>query len=437
MQGTEKQKLAMVHLTDTIHKVVVYGGAAGGGKSFLGCFWLIIMCKAYPQTRWFIGREELKRIRQSTLITFQKVASLVKVNDDYTTNFQDNYIQFSNGSRIDLLDLQYQPRDPLYERFGSTEYTGGWIEEGGETDFGAYDVLKTRIGRHMNDVYGLISKILITCNPKKNWLYGEIYKPFKEGTLDKHISFIQSLVTDNPHLTDDYIENLRNTKDKAKKERLLFGNWEYADDPTALCSYDNIISIFENDHIKPGAKYITADIARLGSDKAIIMVWSGWNVIDIVTYEISRMTEIQSKINDLRKKYGIPKHNCIADEDGVGGGVVDNCGIKGFLNNSKALNNENYVNLQSQCGYKLADKINNTELWISADVSEKDREQIIEDLEQLKTYQSDKDTKLRILPKEKIKDNIGRSPDWRDVLLMRVYFDLKKNYTLGVAESVY
>jgi hypothetical protein len=44
---------------------------------------------------------------------------------------------------------------------------------------------------------------------------------------------------------------------------------------------------------------------------------------------------------------------------------------------------------------------------------------------------------LRILPKEKIKENIGRSPDWRDVLLMRVYFDLKKNYTLGVAESVY
>lgn len=116
MQGTEKQKLAMVHLTDKTHKVIVYGGAAGGGKSFLGCFWLIVMCKAYPKSRWFIGREELKRIRQSTLITFHKVSSLLKV-EDYSTNFQDNFIQFSNGSRIDLLDLQYQPRDPLYERF--------------------------------------------------------------------------------------------------------------------------------------------------------------------------------------------------------------------------------------------------------------------------------------------------------------------------------
>lgn len=255
--------------------------------------------------------------------------------------------------------------------------------------------------------------------------------------MPEHISFIQSLVTDNPHLTDDYIENLKTTKDKAKKERLLFGNWEYADDPTALCSYDNIVAIFENDHIKPGNKYLTADIARLGSDKAIIMVWSGWNVIEIRIFEISRMTEIQKTINELRRKYGIPKHNCIADEDGVGGGVVDNCGIKGFVNNSKALNNENYSNLQSQCGYKLADKINDAELWISSDVSTTDREQIIEDLEQLKSYKTDSDTKLRILPKEQIKDNIGRSPDWRDVLLMRVYFDLKKNYSLGVAETVY
>lgn len=44
-----------------------------------------------------------------------------------TLTGKDNFIELGNGSRIDLLDLQYQPRDPLYERFGSLEYTGGWI----------------------------------------------------------------------------------------------------------------------------------------------------------------------------------------------------------------------------------------------------------------------------------------------------------------------
>jgi hypothetical protein len=42
----------------------------------------------------------------------------------------------------------------------------------------------------------------------------------------------------------------------------------------------------------------------------------------------------------------------------------------------------------------------------------------------LKTYDADKDGKLRILPKEKIKGLIGRSPDWLDVFIMRMYFEI-------------
>jgi hypothetical protein len=44
----------------------------------------------------------------------------------------------------------------------------------------------------------------------------------------------------------------------------------------------------------------------------------------------------------------------------------------------------------------------------------------------LKTYDTDKDGKLRILPKEKIKEHIGRSPDWLDIFIMRMYFDVKR-----------
>src|SRR5205823_668645 len=81
---------------------------------------------------------------------------------DFKYNGQDHYIQFANGSRIDLLDLKFLPRDPLYERYGSAEYTDGWIEEAGEVHFAAFDTLKSRIGRHLNDQYGLIPKMLIT-----------------------------------------------------------------------------------------------------------------------------------------------------------------------------------------------------------------------------------------------------------------------------------
>ena len=124
----EKQEKALQILTDNEHAEFLYGGGAGGAKSWTGAAWLLFMCLCYPGSKWFIGRAELKRITQSTLITFYKVCNQYGVEDTlYKYNGQYNYIEFYNGSRIDLLDLMYKPGDPFYERYGSIEYTGGWI----------------------------------------------------------------------------------------------------------------------------------------------------------------------------------------------------------------------------------------------------------------------------------------------------------------------
>lgn len=437
----EKQHEALKYLTDDITEEFVYGGAAGGAKSWTGCAWLLFMCILFPETKYFIGRQELKRITESTLITFFKVAKAYGLEGEFRFNAQKNFILFNNGSRIDLLELKYQPRDPLYERFGSTEYTCGWIEEGGEIDYGAYEVLKTRIGRHYNDKYNILAKIFITCNPKKNWLYKEFYKPFvKQGLKQGLKRFLQAFVQDNPFIESGYIERLKRTKNKARRERLLNGNWDYDDSPYALCDYDCVLQIFENDHINKDAnnqkksnvkKYITADIARFGSDIARIGVWEGWDLIEVKYFEISKTTEIQACIEALRAKYQIPKNNCIGDEDGVGGGVVDSCGIKGFKNNAtpfkekvtdKSKEVPAYKNLQTQCIFALAKKINEAQINVSADLSP---EQVEEICEELSTIERDPSStkKLALVEKAKIKENIGRSPDWRDMMLMRAYFD--------------
>lgn len=423
-----KQEEALRILTGKSIVEFLYGGAAGGAKSWTGCTWLAFMCLAYPGTKWFIGREELKRLRESTLITFFKVCSAygIRRDIDYKYNGQDHFIEFSNGSRIDLLDLRYLPSDPLYERYGSTEYTGGWIEEGGEVNFGAYDTLKTRIGRHLNDKYNILRKLFISCNPKKNWMYTTFYKPHLKGSLPPYQCYLGALVQDNPFIETDYITALKSTSDKVKKERLLKGNWDYDDNPNALCSHDAILEIFGNILAKrTGEKYLTADIARFGSDKARIAIWDGWDLIEYRCFAISATTEIQTTIEHLRNKHNIPRRRCLADEDGVGGGVVDNCKIRGFENNSSPFNEENYYNLQTQCGYKLAERINAGDVGFSAEVSGADMDDIIVELEQLQTWEVDSDKKLRLKPKAQIKEDIGHSPDWRDTLLMRAYFDYK------------
>jgi phage terminase large subunit len=434
----EKQYEALCILTDKETEEFGYGGAAGGAKSWTGCSWLGFMCECFPGTRWFIGREELKRLRDSTLITFFKVCKFYGV-EGWKYNGQDHFIQFENGSRIDLLDLKYLPSDPFYERYGSTEYTGGWIEEGGEVNFGAYDTLKTRIGRHLNDFYGILGKLLVTLNPKKNWCHQVFWKPFKAGLLGGAIKFLQALVTDNPYIDTGYLQKLQSIKDKVRKQRLLLGNFDYDDDDTALMGYDAILDIFSNDFVEEGEGYITADVARFGKDKTTIGRWSGFRCIQIIVLEKKKVTEVAAEIKTLAGRYKIPMSHVIVDEDGVGGGVVDILNCKGFVNNSSALPNpeasvetykkhqppqENYKNLRSQCYYRLADRVNNRGVFVDCENEER-KEEIIEELEQIKKKNPDSDEqKLQVVSREEIVAMLGRSPDYASFIMMRERLEL-------------
>ena len=433
--GNTKQLEAFQYWLDDSVEDIVYGGSKGSGKSYLGASLIFGDALIYPGTHYFIARKRLNDLRKYTIPTIHEVMRDGFGLDEnyYKYNGTDNFFELHNGSKVYLLQAKYEPSDPSYYRFGSMQMTRGMIEEAGEFEAEAKNNLLASIGRWKNQQYSIKGKLIQSCNPSKNYLYKDYYKKAKTQTLEVHKKFIQALPSDNKMLDSGYLEMLNRSLSQNEKERLLFGNWEYDDDPTALCDYDNITSIFENDHIQQGQKkYITADIARLGSDKAIIAVWDGWTVIEVVTFAVSLITEIQNAITGLRNKHQIAGKNVIADEDGVGGGLVDNLRIKGFTNNARPMQvivdgkkiAPNYSNLQSQCCYKLAEKIQLNQINIACELSNDDQSEIIEELEQLKSYEQDKDGKLKILPKEKIKGNIGRSPDWRDVLMMRAYFDL-------------
>lgn len=433
LKPTPKQHQAWEKLNDLVTKYILFGGGAGGGKSWLGCEWLVTMCYRYPGTKWFIGREELKRLMASTYVTFRKVCKHHKIPDsDWKLNGQYNYIEFKNRSRIDLLDLKELPGDPDFERFGSLEYTGGWIEEASEICFKAFDVLKSRVGRWMNKEYGIKSKILLTCNPKKNWLYRMFYKPFKKGLLAINKAFIQSLFGDNPHTAEEYAENLSEIEDQATKQRLKFGNWEYDDDPAAMIEYDAIVDLFTNTAEDTEGKYMVVDVARFGHDKTVISLWNGLECYRIEEYSKQGTDITAQNIRDLASEERVPFSHIIIDEDGIGGGVVDNLkGVKGFVNGSTPFDNpktrkpDNFQNLKTQCYYKLADMVNNHKIAIK-DATEKTKENIELELGHVKTKGADTDGKRRIVPKEEVKESIGRSPDYSDNLMMRMWFEFKK-----------
>lgn len=439
--GNEKQKQAARNWLDESTTEIVYGGSKGSGKSYLGVALNFGDALIYPDTHYFIARKKLNDLRKFTIPSIHEVLEHWGVSQKYYKfNGQDNLYNLYNGSKVYLLEAKFMPSDPMYQRFGSMQMTRGWIEEAGEFEIEAKMNLAASIGRWNNDKYNLYPKLLMTCNPSKNFLYKDFYKPFREGTLQPHQIFVQALPTDNKKLDKNYLENLERILSSNEKDRLLYGNWEYDDDPMALCEYDAILDLFNNIHVSGGRKYITVDAARFGSDKAKIGIWEGWRLIEVISMDISKTTEISEICREKMKQYGIPKRQVICDEDGVGGGIVDQLGCKGFVNNSKALDEDNdkvnYYNLQSQCCFKTAKLINNSGIWIKAKISEKDKEEIIEEFEQLK--REDSEGKLKILPKDKIKSLIGRSPDWRDMIMMRMWFDIAKTgriITVGSSSS--
>ena len=128
------------------------------------------------------------------------------------------------------------------------------------------------------------------------------------------------------------------------------------------------------------------------------------------------------------------------------GGVVDGLiGVRGFQANSSPLptaneirqrnkitddfmvGKPNYRNLKSQCGFKLAEVINEHKIAFAVPSF---RDEIIADLGALlKVKDVDSDGKLQIRPKDLVKEELGRSPDVGDPIIFRMWFELQKEAT--------
>jgi hypothetical protein len=419
---TKKQTKALDLLEDNKTSEVIFGGGVAGGKSALGVYWIIKCCLKYPGSRGLMGRAVLKTLKDTTLNSFYDVCKLqgIKAGQHYVYNAQSNIITFSNGSAIYLKDLFQYPSDVNFDELGSLEISFAFIDECNQITEKAWNIVKSRI-RYKLTEFNIIPKMLGTCNPSKGYVYNNFYKPTKDGTISESKAFIQSLITDNPYISEHYIQSLQSL-DKVSKERLLYGNWEYNNNDLALMHYDKIVDLFKNDFVKGGNKYITADIARYGADRTVIGIWNGFRCEQIIIKEKHNIAQVSDFIKSTASVKAIPMSNIIVDEDGVGGGVVDTLKCKGFVNNSKALKG-NYINLKSECYYLLSEKINKGEMYVNADIQI--QKSLSEELEYVWRHNADKDGKLAIMPKDKVKEKLGRSPDISDMLMFRMYFELK------------
>ena len=396
-----------------------------------------ISCIQYPWIVRLVGREERDDLRKTSVNTIFKTfrAHWMQRKKHWDINWQTKELTYYNWSKIIFTEMNYYPSDPEFDRFWSYEITHARIDETQQIERKALNVVKSRMTEMVAE-YGIVPKLLLTCNPDKWHLYSDFIKPSKDWTLPSNKIFIQSLYTDNP-----YIDHVRYAKqfewsDKITIQRILKWNREYDNSPWRLFSYDKILDMKTNPR-NVWLKYISCDVARFGKDKAIIRVRDWLVEIERYTYKTSSLTMLKEKIRELCQKHKIPMSQVIVDEDWVWWWLVDELWCKWFVNWSSALDvrtdaekrawkpKPNYWSLKDQCYFKLADYVNT---WLIRLLQVTD--ELAQELDNIVQINIDKDWPLRVIKKEDLKAKINRSPDEADSLMMRMRFEVQppKNF---------
>jgi hypothetical protein len=425
---SEKQKEALKALhwsSDYTH--VLYGGAASGGKTWLGCYWQIRRRLVFPNTRGLIIRSELKAIRQTTLNTFWQVIGMHKLKEGvhYKFNGQDFEITFYNGSQIVFKEITYQPSDPDYGYLGGYEAADAFVDEAQQVPGRGLEILGSRLRLNLiGDRAQPLPKILMTCNPSKGYLYNEYYSPHREGRLPENKIFIPSLLSDNTLMKnrDVYEKTLKSLSERDYK-RLALGDWDYDDSPDLLFETDSMLQMFVSGDEIVGEGYITCDPAAMGNDRTIICIWKGLHLVRFHEFNHKYPHEVADIIRQLATDNGIRLNNVIVDADGLGIGVAGILRCKEFNNGGSPKDKVHYANAKAECFFKLAEYVRDNKIYIT---DHSKRDSVMKELDLVRD-RTKEDKKKAVSSKEEIKSMLNRSPDYADAIMMRMYFEVNKS----------
>lgn len=216
-----KQKL---FLLDT-HKNVGFGGARGGGKSFIVREKAIMLCLKYPKIKTMIVRKSYPELLANHIKPLKELLNIGAAPCCAKYNDSKKEITFVNGSEI---LFRYCDTEKDADRFQGTEVDVLFLDEA--TQLSEEQMKKiTACVRGVND---FPKRTYYTCNPggRGHGYIKRIFidKVYEAGEYPEDYSFIQSLVTDNKALmksNPDYVKQLEALPPKLRKA-WLEGRWD-------------------------------------------------------------------------------------------------------------------------------------------------------------------------------------------------------------------
>ena len=229
------------HLDPDGHRILVFYGGAGSGKSFFVGQRLVY--KALKSKRKILVLRKVNKTTKAS--TFQLLLDTLEqfgIRDLCNINRTDFTITLPNGSQFLCMGLD----DP--EKIKSiTGLTDAWMEEATEFTLDDFSQVNLRV----RDPFAEDQEIVLSFNPvsKANWCYLQFFADNPELLeFRKTVKIVHTNYLDNPHLPQEYIQALLLMKatnevyykiyalgEFGSLDKLIYNNWQKMDfDSTKL-----------------------------------------------------------------------------------------------------------------------------------------------------------------------------------------------------------
>ena len=226
IQVTKKQQAFMEAREDE----VLYGGAAGGGKSYVQLIDALVYGITYPGMKQLVLRRSFPELERSLI----RVMLEIYPQQIYSYNSSKHTLRFNNGS---IIDFGFCDNESDVYKYQSAEYDVIRIDEATHFTQMMYEYLRTRIrGANTfptqmkcstnpgNVGHQYFKSRFIDCMPPMTTY--EVKNP-RTGKVQTRL-FIPSRVTDNKFLMEadpDYVARLEDLPTDQRKA-LLEGSWD-------------------------------------------------------------------------------------------------------------------------------------------------------------------------------------------------------------------
>jgi hypothetical protein len=437
---TDRQWEAWQLLRDPTVRAVLYGGAKGGGKSYLLCTDAYARALEYidrfqlkpaehvPHIGW-MGRKQGVDFTGTTLQTWQNLVPQDTYELKSANERHPKHILIQGSIAIDYGGLD---RQDSINKFNSAEYAHVWVDQAEETQrAGEQDDISVLRGslRLMIQGQELDYTEFYTANPRQCWLRDELITGPHAGGKYR---FVPALPADNPHLPSSYVETLTDAFGHRPEllQAYLYGSWDAIGDPAQVLQDAWIEAALHRIlHTEARRKLLSCDVARFGDDEVVIY---GLHDTRIVEEQIFGKKDTHYTANVLHRMALDGGYRAVVvDDSGVGGGVTDQLAAMHDgryavipVNGAAKPSDERYYNLRAEMWDTVAKMFSEGDV----DVAPWDRggsEPQVDALlrAQLCTplYEFRSNGKLLIEPKDKIKARLGRSPDRADCYVQGLY----------------